>query len=310
MTLRHYVRSAKNGKADANRKIVSLAAATVGAGGGWIVCAFIIGVALILTGSRGGVGATIGGILAFVLLTGFRGPKNAVGLGFSLLALGLVIGAAFFNYGDFLGERIATFGFGSDDRIAVYEVTWRSIADAPWFGSGDGAFEEVFAMYRDNSVSREGVWNKAHNSYLESFQGLGIPVTALLIAGVASVAGRCVYAALTRRKSTTAPLAASGATVVIFLHSFVDFSLQIQAVALTWVALLGAGVAQSWSSQTATDQAKSSQRFFRGWALNGENSPRDRFDRPATDMSATFSASTRLTRLGSQRPGKRRSVLD
>jgi hypothetical protein len=42
--------------------------------------------------------------------------------------------------------------------------------------------------------------------------------------------------------------------VIVGLHAFVDFSLQIQAVALTWVALLEAGTAQSWSSKIATDR--------------------------------------------------------
>jgi hypothetical protein len=47
-------------------------------------------------------------------------------------------------------------------------------------------------------------------------------------------------------------LVATSATVIVALHSFVDFSMQIQAVALTWTALLGAGVAQSWSSRVDT----------------------------------------------------------
>ena len=59
-------------------------------------------------------------------------------------------------------------------------------------------------------------------------------------------------AALTRRSSATAALVTVGATVIVALHSFVDFSMQIQAVALTWTALLAAGVAQSWSSRVNT----------------------------------------------------------
>jgi len=35
----------------------------------------------------------------------------------------------------------------------------------------------------------------------------------------------------------------------VALHAFVDFSIQLQGVTLTFAALLGAGTAQSWSSQ-------------------------------------------------------------
>jgi hypothetical protein len=41
-------------------------------------------------------------------------------------------------------------------------------------------------------------------------------------------------------------------TGLVGVHAFVDFSLQIQAVALAWTALLAAGLAQSWSSRIAT----------------------------------------------------------
>jgi O-antigen ligase len=138
--------------------------------------------------------------------------------------------------------------------LAVYGLTWRSIADAPLLGFGDGTFQEIFPMYRDNTVDFWGVWDKAHNSYLELLQGLGVPAALLFLAAIALLAGRCVFAALTRRNSVTAPLAASAATVIVALHAFVDFSMQIEAVALTWVALLGAGVAQSWSSKIVAER--------------------------------------------------------
>jgi O-antigen ligase len=238
----------------AGRKLVQLIALTIGPGGLWLACAFIVGVALILTGSRGGFFATLGGLLTFLLLTGVRGRKNAATLGFGLLMIGLTIAAAIFNYGDFLADRLTTQGLASDDRLAVYSLTWGSIADAPLLGFGDGTFQEIFPMYRDKTIDLLGVWDKAHNSYLELLQGLGVPVALLFLAAIVQLAGRCIFAALTRRDSVTAPLAASAATVIVGLHAFVDFSLQIQAVALTWVALLGAGTAQSWSSKIATDR--------------------------------------------------------
>ena len=142
----------------------------------------------------------------------------------------------------------------SADRLAVYKLTMLSILDAPWKGFGYGTFEYVFPMYRDNSLSPYAFWDKAHNTYLEIIQGLGIPIAALFLLMLLLLALRCGHAALTRKSSATAPLVATAATVIVALHSFVDFSMQIQAVALTWTALLGAGVAQSWSSRIDTSK--------------------------------------------------------
>ena len=107
-------------------------------------------------------------------------------------------------------------------------------------------------MYRDASISAVGVWDKAHNTYLEVLQGLGLPVGILFLLGIGTLVWRSGMGALTRRQSMIAPLAASAASVVVLSHAFADFSLQIQAVALTWIALLGAGVAQSWSRAIET----------------------------------------------------------
>ena len=71
---------------------------------------------------------------------------------------------------------------------------------------------------------------------------------------MAVLAGRCVHAAVTRRDGATAPLVGVAATVIVALHAFVDFSLQIEAVALTFAALLGAGVARSWSGKVHNDR--------------------------------------------------------
>ncbi|QGM44242.1 O-antigen ligase family protein [Methylocystis heyeri] len=247
-----YLRETQNRAASLGRRIAGFVAITAGDGGLWISCAFVIGAALVLTGSRGGVAATVGGILACLSLVAVRGRKNATAVGFTLLLSTLAIGAAFLNYGDFLADRLTTEGLASDDRLAAYGLTWRSISDAPLLGFGDGTFQDVFPMYRDRSVGILGVWDKCHNSYLEALQGLGVPLALALFGALLYLFGKCVRAALTRKAAATAPLAASAATTILALHAFVDFSIQIQAIALTWAALIGAGVAQSWSSRERT----------------------------------------------------------
>ena len=73
----------------------------------------------------------------------------------------------------------------------------------------------------------------------------------LLIGCVALLVFRCVRAALRRQENAIVPQVAASAACLVAVHSLVDFSLQIQAVALTFVALLGAGLAQLESSRIA-----------------------------------------------------------
>ena len=89
----------------------------------------------------------------------------------------------------------------------------------------------------------------AHNTYLEVFQGLGLLFGSMLVASIGLLVLRCVKGAMTRRENEMIPCVAVGIAFLVGAHSLVDFSLQIQAVAVTFMALLGAGVAQSESSR-------------------------------------------------------------
>ena len=245
--LSEYIRRAALAGRSLARQGAAFVAATVGPAGAWVAAAFVLAMALVLTGSRGGILASVAGTLSFAVLVLMRGRRARAGLGV-FIAL-VTVGIAIFTFGDFFAARLLQLGFDATDRLAVYRLTLMSILDAPWTGFGYGTFSEVFSMYRDSSVSPMGMWDKAHNTYLEIIQGLGIPAAALFFAVLLFLVARCAYGALTRRSASTAPLVAASASVIVGLHSFVDFSMQMQAVALTWTALLGAGVAQSWSSQ-------------------------------------------------------------
>jgi O-antigen ligase len=253
-TFSAYGRSTINVGRSVLRRAVAFIAATAGPAGWWLVGTFVLALALVRTGSRGGIMASIAGLIALVLLTTLRG-RNMVAATASLLGL-MAAGVAIFVFGDFFVGRLLELGFNSADRLAVYKLTILSILDEAWKGFGYGTFEFVFPMYRDNSLSPVGIWDKAHNTYLEIIQGLGIPSATLYFVMLAILVVRVGRAALTRRSSATAALVATAATVIVLLHSFVDFSMQIQAVALTWTALLAAGVAQSWSSRIDTGGAE------------------------------------------------------
>jgi len=253
-TISHYLRRVDAAGRAVGHKIAAAVAVTIGQGGLLIPGLFIIGVALMLTGSRGGIMATGAGVATFALLSVLRGRRYGVGVSFPLLAAGLAIAAPIFTFDRVLAGRLTDFGFDGDDRLAADALTLRAVGDSPFIGYGDGGFQETFAIYRDSTIGPGGIWEKAHNTYVETLLGIGVPASALLFLVLGLLVGRCVYGALTRKTAALAPLTASVSSVLVALHAFVDFSLQMQAVTLTWAALLGAGVAQSWSGRVATDR--------------------------------------------------------
>jgi O-antigen ligase len=212
--------------------------------------AFVVLVALLLSGSRGGITATALGLFGVVALTLKTAKGGLVEHRVAVVILGaLLLGITFFAFGDVVVGRISQSGFRDSSRLAVYAIVLRSILAAPLLGYGYGTFVDVFPMFRDHSVSTFNKWDMAHNTYLEVFQGLGLVFGAMLVASIAVLVWRCVKGAVTRQDNETMPCIAAGAAVLAGAHSLVDFSLQIQAIGVTFAALLGAGVAQSTSSR-------------------------------------------------------------
>ena len=66
------------------------------------------------------------------------------------------------------------------------------------------------------------------------------------MAAPALLAGMCLAGCLRRRRDRVFPAVGFAASVAVCAHAFVDFSLQIPAVAVTYAAVLGVGAAQSW----------------------------------------------------------------
>jgi len=213
--------------------------------------AFVILVALLLAGSRGGIAAAALSLFCLGVLT-TRMPKKQgpVEQRKAILVLGVIlVSAVFVVFGDILVGKIARQGFQDDGRAAVYVITLRSIFSAPLLGYGYGTFLDVFPMFRDHSVSAAGIWGQAHNTYLETLQGLGLIFGSMLVITIILLASRCVKGALSRKQVETVPCVAASTAILLGLQALVDFSLQIQAIAITFMAVLGAGVAQSKSSQ-------------------------------------------------------------
>ncbi len=209
--------------------------------------AFLLLLAVLLTGSRGGIVAMVIGVSALGVLTLGRHMRGAAGLR-GAIVIGVVLIASIVVFSGALVSQINENGLPSESIWAAQTITLRSIFDSPLLGYGYGTFADVFPMFRDRSVGVLETWEQAQNTYLEAFQGLGLVFGSLLFASVILLVFRCFKGATGRQEGMTIPSVAVSAAALVGVHSLVEFSMQIQAVALTFMALLGAGVAQSKSS--------------------------------------------------------------
>lgn len=207
----------------------------------------IIVVTLYATQSRMGVAAAIAGSLTVigVAVARFRLQGRMLAI-VAVFALAIVLG--FFAYGQGLLERLGSVDTASDVRLDLYAQVVQMILARPFVGYGGGAFEIAYPLFHQPPVSADMVWDRAHNTYLSLWVELGvvagsIPMVLLLVAGVRIVRGLGKV-----RADWTAKLAGLGVMVVGATHSLVDFSLEIQANTLLFLAIVAtavAGVARS-----------------------------------------------------------------
>jgi O-antigen ligase len=226
-----------------------------GALGLYFLAFWLLFTAVLLTVSRGGIIATLLALGATFMLmqlrSGYQARKHRTpGLRLlAILALVALIVTAIEISGAHIIERLYSVGFDANIRASVYKDTLNAIRDHAWLGSGYGTFQDVFPLYRSVPAPDFLVFAKAHNDYLELFLGLGIPGALLFLFALFLILKRCLRGYFERRRDSVFPLIAIGATVLVFVHSFVDFSLQVEAISMCFAMLLGIGAAQSVSSR-------------------------------------------------------------
>ncbi len=219
--------------------------------------AMLLFVSLLLTGSRGAIAASAVGVAVLGALASRR--SEGEGRGELLAIAALAIAGGLFLYGDLLMNRVAQDGVIDGGRKAVWPMIWNAILANPWLGYGYGAFADAFPMVRDGSLDIRYVWDKAHNSWLETLHGLGIPAGLAFIFCISGIVWKILRGARARHRAIEVPAVAVASAALIASHACVDFSLQLQAITLHFAALLGAGLAQSFSSSQDTGDPSSGQ---------------------------------------------------
>jgi O-antigen ligase len=225
-----------------------------------LMAAVILLLAVIGSASRGGLLSLIGAAL-FLLLLVFLVSRATRGA--KLLVTAVVFGGGgliVWLTGDVLLDRFqvifAADTLGDvDPRIQAWEMTLAAIAERPLLGYGHGAYQELFFLAHGPELGVAGVYDHAHNDYLQAAAELGLPAAGALWLALLLVWGSCLVGALKRRRRRVYPLVASTVGVLVGLHAIVDFSLLMPAVAMTLAAILGIGCAQSRASQGSRGRA-------------------------------------------------------
>jgi O-antigen ligase len=217
---------------------------------------FLCLAAMFMTGSRGAVVISLFAlVLAFTAFFRRDLPQRS-GIAIALAGGSAAAIIVLQLMGAGVNARFDLQGAADGGRLETYKSTLRLIADHPWFGTGQGTFAYAFPAYRSSNVSMFGVWDIAHNTLLEIASDMGVPIAALVVVAWIVIFAVLVHGARARRRDLIIPVAALAVGLLAVLHSLIDFSLQIPGYSIVALALIGAGLAQSFAS----DRSRTGER--------------------------------------------------
>lgn len=220
----------------------------------WILYLFLaglMGVALVMTASRGGIISVVAEIVFLVIVTAIwrkhgerrrvgsrlKGIATRVGLAAALI-VGLFLGVMLLG-GEFSLNRFID-SVNTDDpttgRAHFWSVTVDMIKANPILGTGLGAYGVMYTRYD----TRNGLFRleQAHNDYLQVFSDAGVVGGVLALAFVVLLFYRGFGRARSRdnfRRGVA--LAALGGCFGVLVHSFFDFTLHTTSNALLFLVL-------------------------------------------------------------------------
>jgi O-antigen ligase/Tfp pilus assembly protein PilF len=193
--------------------------------------------AIFLTGSRGGMLATLAGT---ALVVGLRFGRKGIGLLLVLVLLGIAAPNP-------LRDRVLAehaINPVSYARVQIWESSLRAMADHP-FGVGLGLYQYVYPRYAqpvEGEITRYGkVAQNAHNEYLQMGVEMGLAGLLVFIWGVILVAREAARALQERlgRRQRIALVGASAALATVLTQAAVDANLHEPAITLLFTLCVG-----------------------------------------------------------------------
>ena len=204
--------------------------------------------ALLLTGSRGGLICTSLGLLVAIGLMAANALRPKFWYAFASATAALTAVLIWLSQ----TGRVGTRGFFDQARWSVYEYCVESIRQRPLLGTGAGTFADFFPSLRGLEFNSWGVWDFAHSTILEIAVEMGIPIALTIVFGALASLFILANGALRpslKDRSRSSLAAVTGIAVASYLHSTVDFSLQIPGYLIVFGSLMGCWLARSVADQ-------------------------------------------------------------
>ncbi len=230
----------------------------------YITATSLMGIALLLSGSRGGFVALLAGVMLMVLLTTEKGSRRSLALrvGAAILLVVAVVGGAIFVGGESSLTRFAETAVSADistNRMHIWGVTLKVIAGHLPFGAGFGAFGAAYTPF-DNLSGLERV-EQAHNDYLQVLADGGI--VGLLI-GLAFLYWFFRTSLRNAKTSNTyrrgVAIGAFAGCFAILVHSLFDFVLHTTAISVLFLTLIALIVASGYKYDDDIEDADPNHR--------------------------------------------------
>jgi O-antigen ligase len=201
-------------------------------------CALLMGMALVLTGSRSGIAsfAVAMAVFAFLALRQFQGRRAR--LVFAGYLAAIFAGAVLWAGTDATVGRFVLARTDAPGRLIAWQDTMQIIGDFPVFGTGMGTYGQAMLVYQ--TAQRPVMYVQAHNEYLQVLAEGGLLVSLPVLVTLA-----VVLAALQRRLTDRDDLVTAWVRIGavaglagIAAQSLVEFSLQMPGNTALFVVIL------------------------------------------------------------------------
>jgi O-antigen ligase len=213
----------------------------------YLTAVALMGVAILMSGSRGGFVALVSQVIVLVTLTTGSSTRRGALVKVSAAAVLMIaiVAGSYFVGGESSLTRLADSAVSSDvttERGHIWRITTKVIADNLPFGAGLGAFGVAYTRH-DTLSGLERV-EQAHNDYLQVLADAGIPGALMGAAFLFFLFRSGLDGARVRNKYRKGvAIGALAGCFGVLVHSLFDFVLHTTAISLmflTHVALMAA----------------------------------------------------------------------
>ncbi len=200
--------------------------------------------ALLLTQSRGAFIATFISFFIFfvtISIKNFRyisipSYRSAIAL-LTLTSVFIIIAFIFFTLASRVMLRAEVENLDSENRFCIIPGISQASSENWPLGAGIASFREIFPAYRNPDCGIRGVWDKAHNFYMEGILSLGLGFVLVMLISVSALFILFFRGVKTRKRFHFAGALGVASLTLVLTHAVVDFSIQIPGFAIFFAAV-------------------------------------------------------------------------